>query len=126
MTELTTIPPALHPSPNFAKAFPERCEAVLADARDAVEVLNAHSNGGERMLGARKLRSVHEIYRLRVELEIESAAILWRTSEAVWALNDAIDALQATGASGVAEILASSLQDREYVSWPGPALSSAS
>ena len=39
------------------------------------------------------LARLHEIYRLRVELELETAGVLWRTAEVVCALTDALTAI---------------------------------
>jgi hypothetical protein len=50
--------------------------------------------GGRALLSAESLSVYHEIHRLKVELELEAAAVLWRISEVVSALCDSNEALQ--------------------------------
>jgi hypothetical protein len=76
----------------FAAAFPARFAGVIADARGAIAGIRASSqNGGGGLLDSEGLRCLHEIYRLRIELEIEAAAVLWRTAELVCSLTDAVE-----------------------------------
>ena len=82
------------PSLPFTASFPRRFHAALADARGAIAGIVASgdpANGG--LVDARSLRTLHEIYRLRVELEIETAAVLWRTAEVVTAVSEALELL---------------------------------
>jgi len=65
----------------------------MAEARGAIAGIDASAANG--LLDVRALRSLHEIYRLRVELEIEAAGLLWRTAELVSALGEAADLAQA-------------------------------
>ena len=48
-------------------------------------------------IDAETLRRLHEIYRLKVEVELETAAILWRTAEIVRALTDSILLIERRG-----------------------------
>lgn len=91
-------------SPSFTASFPERLGKAMAEAHGAIAGIDASAANG--LLDVRALRSLHEIYRLRVELEIEAAGLLWRTAELVSALGEAADLAQAhrraagNGASG--------------------------
>lgn len=75
----------------FAAAFPARFANVLADARGTMAGISASASNGAGLIPAEALQRLHEIYRLRVELEIETAGVLWRTAEVVCALTDAIE-----------------------------------
>jgi hypothetical protein len=78
----------------FTATFPGRFAAALAEARGTIAGIAASAEGaGGGLIDAESLRRFHEIYRLRVELEIETASVLWRTAEVVSALADAIDLL---------------------------------
>lgn len=78
----------------FAAAFPARFAGALADARGAIAgIRSSAQNGGGDLLDSDTLRCLHEIYRLRIELEIEAAAVLWRTAELVCSLTDAVDVI---------------------------------
>jgi hypothetical protein len=77
----------------FAATFPARFGDALADARGAMAGISASADGGNGLIPPESLQRLHEIYRLRVELEIETAAVLWRAAEVVCALTDAIEAL---------------------------------
>jgi hypothetical protein len=80
-------------SSQFASTFPARFAAALDEARGAMAGIaaSAADNGG--LIPPEALQRLHEIYRLRIELEIETAGLLWRTAEVVCALTDAIDVL---------------------------------
>ncbi len=72
--------------------FPERFSAALEGARGAIAgIESAHESNG--LLDRESLLRLQEIYRLRVELQLESASILWRASQAVRALSEASVAL---------------------------------
>jgi hypothetical protein len=78
----------------FSATFPRRFAAILAEARGTIAGIAASAD--ERsgsLIDAESLRRLHEIYRLRVELEIETAGVLWRTAEVVCAMADAIEVL---------------------------------
>jgi hypothetical protein len=78
----------------FAAAFPARFAGVIAEARGAIAGIRSSSqNGGGGLLDTEALRCLHEIYRLRIELEIEAAAVLWRTAELVCSLTDAVEVI---------------------------------
>ena len=77
----------------FAARFPARFASVLADARGTMAGISASAVNGAGLIPPEALQRLHEIYRLRVELEIETAGVLWRTAEVVCALTDAIEAL---------------------------------
>ncbi len=74
----------------FAATFPARFAHVLADARGAMAGISASAVNGAGLIPPEALQRLHEIYRLRVELEIETAGVLWRTAEVVCAMTDAI------------------------------------
>jgi hypothetical protein len=76
----------------FAASFPDRLVKALDDARGAMAGISASARAGR--IDAATLRSLHEIYRLKVELELETAAILWRTAEIARALGDAIQVIE--------------------------------
>jgi hypothetical protein len=78
----------------FSATFPQRFAAALAEARGTIAGIAASADE-ERgaLIDAESLRRLHEIYRLRVELEIETAGVLWRTAEVVCAMADAIEVL---------------------------------
>ena len=85
-------------SSRFSATFPRRFAAALADAQGAIAGIAASAHpGGSGLIGADGLRRLHEIYRLRVELEIETAGVLWRTAEVVAALADVLDVLGRRG-----------------------------
>jgi hypothetical protein len=73
---------------SFAAGFPERFSDALESAKGALEGIGSMSGAGEGMLDFDNLHRYHEIYRLRIELELETAAVLWRAAEAAWALLD--------------------------------------
>jgi hypothetical protein len=77
----------------FAAAFPTRFADVMAEAQGAMAGILASAGNGSGLIPPEALHRLHEIYRLRVELEIETANVLWRTAEVVCALTDAIEAL---------------------------------
>jgi hypothetical protein len=77
----------------FAASFPARFANVLADARGTMEGISASAVNGDGLIPPEALQRIHEVYRLRVELEIETAGVLWRTAELVCALTDAIEVL---------------------------------
>lgn len=75
----------------FAASFPSRFSDALESAKGALEGIDSMSGegpGGRGMLDFDSLHRYHEIYRLRIELELETAAVLWRAAEAAWALLD--------------------------------------
>jgi len=80
-------------SAQFASAFPARFAAALDEARGAMAGIAATAAGNGGLIPPEALQRLHEIYRLRIELEIETASLLWRTAEAVCALTDAIQVL---------------------------------
>ena len=78
----------------FAATFPERFAAALAEAQGTIAGIAASADSTRGMLiDPESLRRLHEIYRLRVELEIETAGVLWRTAEVVAALADVMESL---------------------------------
>lgn len=77
----------------FAATFPARFTQVLADARGTMAGIAASAGNGAGLIPPEALQRLHELYRLRVELEIETAGVLWRTAEVVCALTDAIEVL---------------------------------
>jgi hypothetical protein len=80
-------------NPRFARGFPDRLAAVLDEARGAISGVVASGQGPGGLLSPEQLRTLQEIYRLRIELELEVAGVLWRTVEAVCSMTDAIDVL---------------------------------
>lgn len=81
-------------APRFAATFPARFGSVIAEARGAIAGIRSTSqNGGGDLLDSDSLRCLHEIYRLRIELEIEAASVLWRTAELVCSLTDAVEVI---------------------------------
>ncbi len=87
----------------FASSFPRRFAAALADAQGVIAGIAAVA--GERddgLIDPETMRKVHEIYRLRVELEIETASVLWRTAEVVSAMADVLDMLSRRRPAAVA------------------------
>ena len=76
----------------FAATFSERFATVMDEARGAMAGISA-SAGGNGLIPPEALARLHEIYRLRIELEMETAGVLWRTAEVACALADAIDVL---------------------------------
>jgi hypothetical protein len=91
------MPAAHSPQGCFIPELPRRFVAVIAEARGAMRGIEASASpggDGDGLLGLEALRRFHEIYRLRIELEIETAAVLWRTAEVVYALTDASEALR--------------------------------
>jgi hypothetical protein len=77
----------------FAATFPARFANVMAEAKGAMAGISASAVNGAGLIPPEALERLHEIYRLRVELEIETAGVLWRTAEVVCAMSDAIEAL---------------------------------
>jgi hypothetical protein len=77
----------------FAARFPARFADTLSEARGTMAGISATAADGNGLIPPEALQRLHEIYRLRVELEIETAAVLWRAAEVVCALSDAIEAL---------------------------------
>ena len=76
---------------DFASTFPGRFATAMDQARGVMAGL--HSGLGREGVAEDALARLHEIYRLRVELELETAGVLWRTAEVVCALTDAYTAL---------------------------------
>jgi hypothetical protein len=95
---------------SFAAGFPDRFSAALDAARGVREGIEASSRDG--MLNHESLRCCQEIYRLRVELELESAAFLWRAAEAVCALSDTAEVLSRMARGGPAHASVESVQPR--------------
>ena len=87
----------------FTATFPRRFAAALADAQGAIAGIAASGQGGSGLIATDALGKLHEIYRLRVELEIETAGVLWRTAEVVAALADVLDVLSRRGDPGLGE-----------------------
>ena len=80
--------------PRFSETFPERFAAALADAQGAIAGIDASAGSGEgSLIDAATLGRIHELYRLRIELEIETAGVLWRTAEVVSAIADTLQLL---------------------------------
>jgi hypothetical protein len=78
------------PSSDFALRFPGRFSIALSDARGAIAgVAASASKGRGGLIDPGTLRRLHEIFRLRIELELEVAAVLWQTAEVVRAMTDA-------------------------------------
>jgi hypothetical protein len=93
-----------HAATRFAVTFPARFAGAMADAQG---VLAGIASAAERrsdgaLIDPEAMRRLHEIYRLRVELEIETAAVLWRTAEVVSAMADVLDLLSRRRPAGVA------------------------
>jgi hypothetical protein len=86
----------------FTATFPRRFAAALADAQGAIAGI-ASAGQGNGVIGSEAVRRLHEIYRLRVELEIETAGVLWRTAEVVAALADVLDMIGRRGDPGPGE-----------------------
>ncbi|MGH2956625.1 MAG: hypothetical protein ACRDL6_06485 [Solirubrobacterales bacterium] len=102
----------------FASEFPRRLEAALGGARGVVcgiEAAAVNGDNGAGLLDAGSLRVYHEIYRLRIEVELEAAAVLWRAAEATWSLIDAIEAIDRTLQGGRAAVPADSVAERRSV-----------
>jgi hypothetical protein len=107
----------------FASGFPERFGSVLSGARgalDGIGAAGANGKGGEALLDAESLRCYHEIYRLRIELELETAAILWRAAEVSWALVDTIEAVNRTLGGDGAAVEADAAAGRRALLIPPP------
>jgi hypothetical protein len=99
----------------FGASFPSQAEAALERARGVVQGIDAVSGDGGangELLDGESLRAYHDIYRLRIELELETAGVLWRAAEAAWALLDVADALTNKVDGGEAAALRDSLVDR--------------
>lgn len=79
----------------FRASFPARFEEAISEARLAARALTA---GAESPGEAGRLGRIHELYRLRVELEMEVAGVLWKTAETLCAMADAADLLRASRA----------------------------
>lgn len=78
----------------FSATFPQRFASALADAQGTIAGITASAGSGEEaLLDVPSLARLHELYRLRIELEIEAAGVLWRTAEVVCAMADAIETL---------------------------------
>lgn len=78
----------------FAATFPQRFAAALAEAQGTIAGIAASAESARGVLiDPESLRRLHEIYRLRVEIEIETAGVLWRTGEVVAALADVLASL---------------------------------
>jgi hypothetical protein len=77
----------------FTTTFPERFEATLDEARGAMAAITASGSSQGGLIPPEALQRLHEVYRLRIELEIETAAVLWRAAEVVCALTDSIESL---------------------------------
>lgn len=90
-------------SSRFSTTFPGRFATAMADARGAIAGIVA--SGDRELVDVRLLARAHEIYRLRIELEIETAAVLWRTAEVVSALAETLAVLDGRGV-GSAELRA--------------------
>jgi hypothetical protein len=91
-------------TPGFASSFPRRFAAALADAQGAIAGIASSTGSREDggLIDPETMRRVHEIYRLRVELEIETASVLWRTAEVVSAMADVLDLLSRRRPAAVA------------------------
>ena len=76
---------------DFASTFPGRFASAMDHARGVMAGLQ--SGLGREGVADDALARLHEIYKLRVELELETAGVLWRTAEVVCALTDALTAL---------------------------------
>lgn len=87
------LEPAGPTNSQFASTFSARFAAALDEARGAMAGIEASAAGNGGLIPPDALQRLHEIYRLRIELEIETAGLLWRTAEVVCALTDAIDVL---------------------------------
>jgi hypothetical protein len=99
----------------FAASFPSRFEAAMQTARGVVEGIEAASAEGEgrgELLYIESIRAYHEIYRLRIELELETAAVLRRAAESAWALLDVADAMAGKVEDGEAAALRESVAKR--------------
>jgi hypothetical protein len=82
-------------SRDFSANFPERFAAATSQARGVMGALEASARPGRGgVLDAASLARLHEIYRLRVELELETAGILWRTAEMICSLTDVVEVLR--------------------------------
>jgi hypothetical protein len=90
----------------FSETFPHRFAAALADARGAIAgIVASGERRGGGLIDARSLRTLHELYRLRIELELETAGVLWRTAEVVAAMADVLELMgRAEGAVPPASI----------------------
>lgn len=85
----------------FAASFPQRFAEALADAQGAIAGIAASGEGdGRGLIDAEAMRRLHEIYDLRVELEIETAGVLWRTAEVVCAMADMLELLSRRRTAG--------------------------
>lgn len=76
---------------DFASTFPARFATAMDRARGVMAGLQ--SGLGHEGVADDALVRLHEIYRLRIELELETASVLWRTAEIVCALADSMTAL---------------------------------
>lgn len=86
----------------FAGGFPSRFEAAISDARGALAGF-VHAATERDLIDAATLARLHENFRLRVELEMEVASIMWQTAEIVCALSDACDVLRGPRAEFTAD-----------------------
>lgn len=104
----------------FAGTFPARFASAMDHARGVMAGLQ--SGLGREGVADDALVRLHEIYRLRIELELETAGVLWRTAEIVCALTDAATALADRGPGGGARALlaAEERRRRAGVSPRGP------
>ena len=80
---------------DFASTFPGRFASAMDHARGVMAGLQ--SGLGREGVADVALARLHEIYRLRIELELETAGVLWRTAEIVCALTDSMTALADRG-----------------------------
>jgi hypothetical protein len=85
----------------FARTFPRRFAAALADAQGVLAGIAASGEPGGGLIDAHALGKLHELYRLRIELELETAGVLWRTAEVVAAMADALELLSGNAGDGV-------------------------
>ncbi|MSO40416.1 MAG: hypothetical protein EXQ70_00685 [Solirubrobacterales bacterium] len=79
----------------FAATFAQRFADAVNAARAALEGIDPATvgSGVSGLLEPGALHRLHEIYALRIELELEAASLLWRSAEAIAALHDASEAL---------------------------------
>jgi len=77
-----------------AAAFAERLERVRAQAEGAISGIVALSPRGRRsLIDEVTLRRLQDTYRLRIEVELETAGLLWRTAELVRGVGELLQAL---------------------------------
>lgn len=102
----------------FTSTFPGRFASAMDHARGVMAGLQ--SGLGRAGVADEALARLHEIYRLKVELELETAGVLWRTAEVVCALTDALTALaeRDRGPDGGARILQGAEERRRRAGFP--------